>query len=89
MTRRSAPHEARTVSLLGLHPIWNTSSAWLSNTCSRWLRLRQSCSATCGGVRLTKGIHVDVLDNVHGVPCEQRVVMRGRSSHDAELLQRL
>ncbi len=48
MTRRSAPHEARMVSFLGLHPIWNTSSVWPSNTCSRWLRLRQSCKATCG-----------------------------------------
>eukprot|EP00955_Chlamydomonas_euryale_P113824 366237-Chlamydomonas_euryale.AAC.4 len=40
--RRSAPHDASTVSFLGDHPIWKTSSAWCSRTCSRWLRLRQS-----------------------------------------------
>ena len=26
MSRRSAPQDASTVSFLGLHPIWNTSS---------------------------------------------------------------
>lgn len=29
------------------HPIWKTSSAWCSSTCSRFVRLRRSCSATC------------------------------------------
>ena len=47
MRRRSAPQDDRTVSFLGDHPIWNTSSAWCSSTCSRLDRLRRSCSATC------------------------------------------
>ena len=47
MSRRSAPQEARMVSFLGLHPIWNTSSLWCSNVCSGLRRLRKSCSATC------------------------------------------
>lgn len=56
------------VSLLGLHPIWNTSSAWLSNTCSRWLRLRQSCSATCSGARFR------FLHQGYGTYCEERTL---------------
>lgn len=47
MRRRSAPQELSTVSFLGDHPIWNTSSAWCSSTCSRRLRFRRSWSATC------------------------------------------
>jgi len=44
MSRRSAPHEDRMVSCLGLHPIWNTSSVWLANVCSRCDNLRMSNS---------------------------------------------
>jgi hypothetical protein len=40
------------------HPIWKTSSAWCSSTCSRFVRFRRSCSATCTR-SMTGGFDVD------------------------------
>mmetsp|Transcript_7638 Transcript_7638/g.21687 ORF Transcript_7638/g.21687 Transcript_7638/m.21687 type:complete len:227 (-) Transcript_7638:607-1287(-) len=46
LSRRSAPQDASTVSFFGDQETWNTSSVWLSNTWSLWLRFRMSCRAT-------------------------------------------